>query len=236
MIKVLHKAFDLLESMAAYKDRVFTLSELSEIIQEKPSTCANIVKTLCERGYLSRIEPKGYKLGPVARRLDYNTTLDVKLMNHARDVMEQLVRQFEATGVLSVLRRGKKKVLDDYRSDSDLVINRTIRKDRELYATSTGLVLTAFAEIPDESVITEEFESMEQYLQIRSFIQKEHYIAITIRPKVLEVAAAVFYKEQIAASVAVYLPEFLVSEAEKRTLIQAVCNAASVITERMNRE
>ena len=69
MIKVLHKAFDLIESMSADKSRAFSLTELANIINEKPTTCANIVKTLCERGYLSKAEPKGYVLGPVAQGL-----------------------------------------------------------------------------------------------------------------------------------------------------------------------
>ena len=67
MIKVLHKAFDILENMSAHKDRVFSLTELAEMIGEKPTTCANIVKTLCDRGYLCRAEPRGYALGPVAQ-------------------------------------------------------------------------------------------------------------------------------------------------------------------------
>lgn len=237
MIKVLHKAFDLLESVASYQDRVFTLTELSQMIQEKPTTCANIVKTLCERGYLSRVEPKGYTLGPLSQGIDFRSVQDVRLIEAAREEMTELVTHFGASGVLAVLHSGKKKILDDYKSESDLLINRTVRKSQELYTTSTGLVLTAFGKIPEaeKDAIIQTFGSVERYFQIRASIRNKHYIAICLRPRVLEVAAAVFVQDKPCGAIAVYLPAFLVTPEEKEQLIQAVCQAAQKISERMQK-
>jgi hypothetical protein len=114
LIKVLHKAFDILENMSAHKDRAFSLTELAEMIGEKPTTCANIVKTLCDRGYLCRTEPRGYTLGPVAQGLNYVDLADTKLVESSREPMTRLVQKYGASGVLAVLRRGKKKILDDF--------------------------------------------------------------------------------------------------------------------------
>lgn len=237
MIKVLHKAFDLIESVAANKDRIFTLTELSAMIKEKPTTCANIVKTLCDRGYLTHVEPKGYKLGPVAQGLNYLDVFDMKLIDIARDPMTELVEKFGASGVLAVLRRGKKKILDDYNSDSDVIINKTVRKDHELYTTSTGLVLTSFGKAPfaknEVEIIIKTYGSIDKYIEIRKFIIQNKYVAISLRPRILEVAAAVFKNDEICAVIAAYLPEFMVSEADQEALIKEICETADKITERI---
>jgi DNA-binding IclR family transcriptional regulator len=237
VIKVLHKAFDLLESMSADKGRVFTLSELATMIHEKPSTCANIVRTLCDRGYLMRVAPRGYMLGAVAQGLNYTDQVDTKLIESAREPMSALVRRCGATGVLAVLRRGKKKILDDYNSDGDFIINKTVRGDRELYTTSTGLVLTSLGKTAftaaQRALICETYGSVERMLALRREIAERGYIAITLRPRVLEIAAAVYKNGEICAAVAVYLPEFFVNEAEKEKLISALCETARRIEERI---
>ncbi len=237
MIKVLHKAFDLIESMSADKDRVFTLTELSSMINEKPTTCANIVKTLCDRGYLCRMEPKGYTLGPVAQGLNYVDIVDTRLIEASREAMTALVEKYGASGVLAVLRRGKKKILDDYNSDSEVVINKTVRKDHELYTTSTGLVLTAEGKTSfsasEREIISKTYGSVEKMLEIRSSVLRCGYVAISLRPRIFEVAAAVHKDGRIFAAVAAYLPEFLMTETEKENLIKEICETASKIGERL---
>ena len=237
MIKVLHKAFDILESMSADKNRIFTLTELSTMINEKPSTCANIVKTLCDRGYLCRLEPKGYMLGPVAQGLNYVELADTKLIENAREPMNKLIRKYGASGVLAVLRRGKKKILDDYKSESELIINKTVRGDHELYTTSTGLVLTSMSKTTfsrtDSDIINKKFGSIENMLALRQEIVKNKYIAISLRPQILEIAAAIYNNNEIAGAVAVYIPECLISENDKENLIKEICEIASQISERI---
>lgn len=237
LIKVLHKAFDLIESMSADKSRVFTLTELSSMINEKPTTCANIVKTLCDRGYLCRVEPKGYILGPVAQGLNYVDIVDTRLIEASREAMTELVFKYGASGVLAVLRRGKKKILDDYNSESEVVINKTVRKDHELYTTSTGLVLTADGKTSfsasEREIICSTYGSVEKMLALRSSVLENGYIVISSRPRIFEVAAAVPKDGRIFASVAAYLPEFLISDAEKESLINEICKTAKKISERL---
>ena len=237
MIKVLHKAFDLLESVSANKNRVFTLTELATIIGEKPTTCANIVKTLCDRGYLARVEPRGYILGPVAQGLSFVDQVDSRLIEAARDGMSAPVKKYGATGVLAVLRRGKKKILDDYKSEGDLIINKTVRADHELYTTSTGLVLTsrekASFSAAEEKIITETYGSVYNMLVHRRKVTSEGYIALTIRPRILEVAVPIIKNGEIHAAIAVYLPEFLVSEEEKKKLIEQILSVRNEIQERI---
>ena len=237
MIKVLHKAFDLLEIMAENKSKVFTLTELAEMIGEKPSACANLVKTLCERGFLAKSEPKGYVLGSVAEGLNYKTISDSRLIEGAREPMKALSLKYSASGILAVLRYGKKKILDNYSGEGDIVINKAVRENYELYTTSTGLVLSAHSEAPlsksETEIIEKAHGSTERFFEIKDFIKKNGYVALSARPQVFEVAAAVYENGEICAAVAVYLPEFLISEGEKATLIKEICEIAKNISERI---
>ena len=52
MIKVLHKALNVLEIMSQSKKDVFTLNELANICDIPKSTLAGILKDLCEAKYL----------------------------------------------------------------------------------------------------------------------------------------------------------------------------------------
>lgn len=237
MIKVLHKAFDLLEGMSANKNRTFTLTELAEMIGEKTTTCANIVKTLCERGYLARVEPRGYVLGAVAQGLNLIDQMDARLIEAAREPMSMLTKRFGASGVLAVLRRGKKKILDEYKSESDLMISKTVHGAHELYTTSTGLVLTSRDHRDftpeEEQIITETFGSVYAMLVERRKVISEGYIALTLRSRILEIAAPVIKGGEICAAVAVYLPEFLLDEDDKQKLIHQICTIAHEIEKRI---
>lgn len=238
MIKVLHKAFDLLESMSANKERVFSLSELSTMIDEKTTTCSNIVRTLCDRGYLCRVGRGGYMLGPVAQGLNYEEQADRRLSECAKEPMLALVEKHGASGVLAVLRHGKKKILDDYKSNSELVIGKTVRGDHELYTTSTGLCLTSrdgdFFLPEKQGVIEATFGSVGEMLALRERIAKDGYIAISLRPQTFEVAAIVQKNGEIYAAIAVYLPSIFVDEEKKENLIADLCAMASVIEERIS--
>lgn len=52
MIQVIQRALDIFEFLAEEPHKSRSLSEISNAIGIQPSTCANIVKTLVQRGYL----------------------------------------------------------------------------------------------------------------------------------------------------------------------------------------
>ena len=56
MIKVLHKALDILEFVSYDKNRTYSLTEIAQEIDEKPTTCANIIKTLLDQNMWNVLE------------------------------------------------------------------------------------------------------------------------------------------------------------------------------------
>ena len=57
MIKVIHKALNILEYLARHEEGV-SLSAIAAHIEERTTTTSNIVKDLSDRGYLERVNGK----------------------------------------------------------------------------------------------------------------------------------------------------------------------------------
>ena len=61
MIQVIHRALDIVEFIARDPDKEFGLGEIAESLELNKGTCANIIKTLVNRGYLDQ---SGKNLAP----------------------------------------------------------------------------------------------------------------------------------------------------------------------------
>ena len=73
MIQVINRALNILELVSKERDRDFSLGEIANSLNLNASTCANIIKTLVNRGYLEQKAIKqGYKLGAQAYYLTGN--------------------------------------------------------------------------------------------------------------------------------------------------------------------
>jgi len=64
-------------------------------------------------------------------------------------------------------------------------------------------------------------------------IKQDGYVAISLSPRVFQIAVPVYKNHEVYAAVAAYLPEFLLSEQEKQTMIQKLCEVAHEIEERI---
>ena len=77
MIQVINRALNILEIIAHDHNKEWGLSEIANELELNHGTCANILKTLVQRGYVEQMGlKKGYKLGiwPINSRLPMNTT------------------------------------------------------------------------------------------------------------------------------------------------------------------
>mgnify|MGYP002409851437 CR=1 FL=1 len=91
MIKVVHKVFDILEYISHDKSRSYSLTEIAQAINEKTTTCSNIIRTMLERGYIERAEKRGYKLGIMAYSIANISGYDIDLVNKAKEPLNILM-------------------------------------------------------------------------------------------------------------------------------------------------
>lgn len=142
MIKVLHKALNLLETVARCPDGL-TNSEIAAQIGEKPTTTSNIVQLLCRRGYLEKRDGR-YRIGVAAYTLTgHARDYDGALCRRAGGAMERLAQETGSSVVLAVWRGDERYVLLRAADPSEITVSERVADDGQVYTTATGMVLLA---------------------------------------------------------------------------------------------
>ena len=77
------------------------------------------------------------------------------------------------------------------------------------------------------------YGSFDKFDEFQRSILEQGYIAISLRPRIYEIAAPIYKNGEIYAAIAVYMPEFLISDEEKVILIKEICENAESISERI---
>ena len=142
MIRVLEKAFNILEFLAKDAGKEYPLSVISKALDMDSSTCANIMKTLTMRGYTHQSAPRGgYKLGYMAYELVNSPVNNEELTMVAAEELARLCRELGETVLLSVIRNNTRIVLCQTEPENDSFVKTDTAKP--IYATNTGRVILA---------------------------------------------------------------------------------------------
>ena len=142
MIKVIHKALNILEYLARHEEGS-SLSAIAAHIEERTTTTSNIVKELSDRGYLERVNGK-WKLGIGAYMLTGSARdYDRVLCAVAEPILHRLAAGTQAQAVLSVWRGQERYVLLRASDASAVTVNRDYPEAKQVYSTATGMMLLA---------------------------------------------------------------------------------------------
>ncbi|MBO5220944.1 MAG: helix-turn-helix domain-containing protein [Clostridia bacterium] len=145
MIKVLHKALNVLEFVSRHKEGQ-SLSAIAAAIGEKPTTTSNIVQVLARRSYLERVEGK-WKLGIKAYMLTGSSAdYDRSVCLCAEPLLRDLADETQASAVLSVWRGQERYVLFRVADGSPVTVNGEYPESKSIYGTATGILLLAAQE------------------------------------------------------------------------------------------
>ena len=148
MIQVLDRAFAILNTVSRKPRREHSLSELAGALGIRDTTCANIVRSLVDGGYLVSAGPRrGYRLGPKPFHLTRNAPYRQDLVDAAAPHIQELVSKVNETCLLSVLRANSRYVLFHVMRDSELQIRTEFIKDEDAYEVATGRLMIAY--MPD---------------------------------------------------------------------------------------
>ena len=219
MIKVIHRAFDILELCAKNAEQVHSLSEIADKLQLNHTTCANIMKTLVTRNYIEQVGyKKGYRLGAMAYHLTGNFSFRKDLVQLAKKQMEELVEELNETCILSVLRKTdmKRIVLHEVQSRNELSVRTTVEKD--VYNAATGRLLLAFLPDRDIDIIIGKFglpninrwpEAITKdklWLEIKK-IRENGIVFQYDSNHIVGLAVPVVKDDKVIASLSIYMPE-----------------------------
>ena len=240
MIQVIHRAFDILEFVARDAARPKLLGEIATSLGLKPGTCANIVKTLTQRGYLEKPEAqKGYLLGKQAFELPGNAGYQKALIDAADQEMDKIVTTLHENALLAVLRGDTRVVI--HRRNSDQLVQANTPDEKKAYDSSTGRLLIAM--LTDDELekhiqrfglpaasIWQQASTVKKFHQQVEKIRKNGYALIEDSVQIVGLAAPIYKQGQIIASLSIYIPSFRFNPRIKTRMIKLGMQAAKKIS------
>lgn len=233
MVKVLIKAFDILELAAQRNGQTISLPEISETLQINQATAANINKTLVARGYLEQVgKNKGYRLGPAAYRLTKDESYGQDLVDAARKEMEALTAKLNESCLLGVLRNYKRYVLHQVSSGHEIQVQSPV--DRNVYETASGRLLIAYlSEKELEYFVAQnglpkpelwaEADTFEKLQEAVRKIRKKGIVITHLKDRhVRGFAVPIFAQDKVVAGLSVFMPEYRCTVARQKEIILAL--------------
>ena len=244
MIQVIHRALDIMELVATDRSRLYTLSEISGKLNLNNATCANIIKTLVNRGYLEQVGRKtGYRLGSMSYLLTGNYSHKQELLDAAIEPIKTLSDSLNEGCILSILKDNNRIVLHEVRSTHELqVIN---KKEKDAYLTSTGRMILACLNEKEQKEFIHKYglpspetwagiEDEEDLLLELTRVRKKQMAIQISKAQIVGIAVPIHKNDNVIASLGVYLPETRYTPSMQEKIAGKLKDAAQLINQKLN--
>lgn len=142
MVKVALKAMRILQEVSRRDGEAVRLSELATASGENASTCAGIVKTLTDAGFLRRDPIRGYRLGVLTASLLYGSLYSEELLLRAEQVMPDAARENGVYLSLAVLRDNVRHSILEVNESGGVVMQASANPN--VFNSATGLMLASY--------------------------------------------------------------------------------------------
>lgn len=245
MIQVIHRAFDIIELFAYSEEKTMSLTEISNKMELKPSTCANILRSMTERGYISKgIARKGYSLGPKFKQIYEFTQYHSNLIQVASPLMSDLAIDFEEGLILSVLIKNKRKIIFEMPSPKFRDLKVIHKFEKHVYSSSTGRLLLALMPkneimqfintngLPDKGIWPGVHTKDDLMMELEK-IAEQRYAIQTAPSHVTGIAVPIYFQDRAMASLGMFLPEFRFTNQFKERALKKLLYSAKRISEKL---
>jgi len=244
MIQVVNRALDILKILAQNSDKKFTLGEIADTLNLNHGTCANIIKTLVNRGFIENYGKKqGYSLGPEAYHLTDNFPYKKELLVIASEPIKNLGLKLNESCILASLKANNRITLYQVTNTHELQVN--TRQEKDAYLTATGRVILAFKTPDEQEKYIHEYglpnEMWPEVKNNRDLILelnkiKEKQMAIHHADSdVVGLAVPIFKKDKVLASLGVYLPETRFKYKFQQSIITELEKTAKYINDELRK-
>ena len=246
MIQVVNRALNILELIARDRTKLYTLNEISGQLNLNKGTCANIIKTLVNRGYLEQEgRMTGYRLGSMSYLLTGNYHYKNELLIASVEPINLLAEELNESCILSILKENIRIILYEVKCTHELqVIN---VKEKDMYVTSTGRMILAcmdknkqknlikkyglpspeiWAGIENENDLEKELEK----------IKKNQMAEQVSKAQIVGVAVPVYKDKNVIASLGVYLPQTRYTLPMKKTILSNLRKTKDIINKNLNKQ
>lgn len=245
MIKVIEKALNILELLAAEQNREIGLGEIASALGMDRGTCSNIIKTLVARGYIQQDGPRqGYRFGYMPYKLTNSFINNEELTKIARDDIDKLGKSLNETAILSCIKNDKRIVLYNTNPDRELIVKSNFSKS--IYSANTGRVILANYTpahlekclirlgMPTEDEWPEIYKTGNPNGELKNLLASVKQAGYEIHfdsNGIVGIAAPIFRDGHVAGSVGVYMPKIRYNNED--AILEQVLSAAREINSKI---
>ena len=241
MIQVINRAIDIIEYVANDVERPKLMGHIADDLQLNTATCANIIKTLSNRGLLKKAsKEKGYLLGDKLSEIANGTFGFKDLLAKAAPEMEKAEKILMENNLIAILNKNQRVVLQ--KKTSSQLIQATTPDEKNAYDSSTGRLLIAM--LPDKELqlyikryglpaqnVWPDADNKTKFLAQVALIRAQGFALIEDTVQIIGIATPIFRNEKVVASFSIYMPSFRFNEAFKNTMIKTAIEVAQKISE-----
>lgn len=241
MIQVIHRSVDIIEYVAQDVNKPKLMGNIARDLNLNTATCANIIKTLVNRGLLQKAEnEKGYLIGNRLVEISHGTLGFKELIKKATPVLDNLIARFNENCLLAILSENKRKVI--LNKQSNQLIQATTPDEKLAYDSSTGRLLIAFLNdkelqqylkkygLPQKDVWPNAASRIGFFEQIE-LIRKQGYALIEDTIQIVGVAVPIYKSGKAIASFSIYIPSFRLNNSVKKEMIELALDTSKKISE-----
>ncbi len=226
MIQVIARVEEILVYLSKNRKREVPLSEIADTLHLNRATCANILKTLKELGFIEQMSyRKGYLLGEKLYAIVGVNNDSDRIGTLLKPLIDSLCKEVNENVMLSVIKNDKR--INLYSVKANHAIEANIIYEMKAWQATTGKVIIAqysseklnnfvkLAGMPGKD--WPEVKTREDLLNRLSQIRAKECFTV-INHHFACVAAPVFRNGEVIASIGCYLPDMRLTEAAHKNL------------------
>ncbi len=240
MIQVVNRSIDILEYVAEEFNKPKLMGNIASDLKLNTSTCANIIKTLVNRGLLKRADDeKGYLVGDRLLEISNGSLGFGDLIDSANQLFTDVSKTLDENCLIGVLKENNRQVI--FTKTSEQRIQATTPTEKPAYDSSSGRLLIAFLDdkelqlyvkkhgLPDKDTWPKATSSIGFFEEINK-IKSDGYALLEDSLHVVGVATPIYKRGKVIASFSIYLPEFRFNDAVKTKIIKDAIELSKLLS------
>ncbi len=212
MIQVIERVGNIIDVVAAESSGV-PLKVIEEVTGINKGTLCNLLKSLCEIGYVKKTNNGIYSVGDKLRKLAYPQFVNDTLFTIASNITLKLAEDTREAGMVVVRHDDELQVVAREIYDQNIVINSKVFESLPGYATAIGHIFLAFdTELDVESIYKHELKEM--YPDIKIFngvieqVQKDGFFTLELKSRhTFALAVPIMRGKKMAAALGLLVPD-----------------------------
>jgi IclR family acetate operon transcriptional repressor len=244
MIQVIDRAFNILEILddECYCVDGIGVIALSKLVNLKPPTVHNLLKTLLVLGYVEQVNGSKYRLSFKASQLGHTAANQTLVRQVCEKFARELNQEFNETVVVAMYSRGIWQSLFELESQHRLKVS-GLRITRNLYISATGrCILSAFSQDKRDKYIKENGRPSQEWPEVKDREQlnnqldliKENAYAVMEGADVAAIAVPLCVPQyEIFSAMGLYIPGTRYTNEIRNKLIKKLLPMAKKIVRAM---